>query len=182
MELLDVVNEADEVIGTMTREEAYKTNAIVRVVDVLVFKPSVNKLVLQQRLPNKSYPLCFDCSAAGHVLSGEDYLFAAKRELDEELGITSDVLNFVGTIRTYNLSSGNLKKIHHVFFIEHEGPYSIFEEEMAGIIEVGQDELKRTVLKTPEKFTRNFLKIYDELIVSKELFNRCSGETIAGRS
>jgi isopentenyldiphosphate isomerase len=37
------------------------------------------------------YPLKLDSSAAGHVDSGETYEEAARRELQEELGITADL-------------------------------------------------------------------------------------------
>ncbi len=46
------------------------------------------KVLLQKRAQNKeSYPGCYDISSAGHLLRGESYEEAARRELKEELGL-----------------------------------------------------------------------------------------------
>jgi len=45
-------------------------------------------VLLQKRSRNKdTFPGCYDISSAGHILSGEDFLDTALRELWEELGI-----------------------------------------------------------------------------------------------
>ena len=49
-----------------------------------------DKLLIAQRHPNKSEGLKYD-APGGAVLSGESLIDAAKRELEEEVGIISDV-------------------------------------------------------------------------------------------
>ncbi len=169
-ELLDIIDENDNVICTMTREEAYKINATVRISGVLVFTTS-NKIILQQRSKNKTYPLCFDYSAAGHVLSGQNYKQAAIEELKEELGIVIDNLVHVGIVKTYNIRKSNKpRKLHHVFMGIHNGPFNIFEKELSGVIEVGEEELHNTINKKPDLFTPNFIQIYNEVIIKGNLF------------
>jgi 16S rRNA (adenine1518-N6/adenine1519-N6)-dimethyltransferase len=177
-ELLDIIDENDNVIGTMTRAGAYRINAMVRIAGVLLFTSS-NKIILQQRAPSKTYPLCFDYSAAGHVQSGESYEKTAIAELKEELGITVDKLACVGIVRTYNLKKSNKpRKLHHVFIGVHDGPFSIFHEEVFGIIEMTKDSLRKMITENPEKFTPGFIQIYNEIIVKENLFqinkNICS--------
>ncbi len=58
-----------------------------------------HEILLQKRSANKdAFPGCYDISAAGHVSAGQDYMEAALRELEEELGIkaTEDDLRFIG--------------------------------------------------------------------------------------
>ncbi len=57
------------------------------------------ELLLQKRSATKdAFPGCYDISAAGHVSAGQDYMEAALRELEEELGIkaTEEELRFIG--------------------------------------------------------------------------------------
>lgn len=169
-ELIDVIDEQDNVIGTMTREKAYKINATVRIAGVLVFT-SYNKIILQQRAATKTYPLCFDYSAAGHVKSGETYKQAAFNELKEELGIVPDKLIHIGIVRTYNKQkTDKLRKLHHVFMTVNDGPFDIFCEEVFGITEMDEKQLHRMITDNSEMFTPGFIQIYHEIIVKEKLF------------
>ena len=65
-------------------------------------KKSGYDVLLQKRSDNKdSFPGCYDISAAGHVSCGGEYLPAALRELEEELGIRAlpEQLQYVGLHR-----------------------------------------------------------------------------------
>ena len=87
MEMYDVVDSLDRVIGTATRREIHQKGLLHRSVHILVFN-SKGELYLQKRSLNKDEnPGYWDTSAAGHVNAGEDYMTSAHRELEEELGI-----------------------------------------------------------------------------------------------
>jgi isopentenyldiphosphate isomerase len=87
-ELLDVVNENDEIIGSEYRSKIYaigKPNF--RVINAFVMNDD-NQVWVPRRSPSKKlYPLCLDASVGGHVKSGETYQQAFERELEEELNI-----------------------------------------------------------------------------------------------
>ncbi|MFW5880389.1 MAG: NUDIX hydrolase [Spirochaetota bacterium] len=87
-EILDIVNEADEVIGRASRADVHGNPALIhRVAHVLVFT-SEGELFLQRRSPTKDVqPNKWDTSVGGHVDAGETYEDAARREMGEELGI-----------------------------------------------------------------------------------------------
>ncbi len=90
-ELLDVVDEKDRVIDVKTRGEIHALGLMHRAVHILVFNPQ-GELFLQKRSMTKDEnPGQWDTSCAGHVDSGESYLDCAVRELEEELGIATDV-------------------------------------------------------------------------------------------
>ena len=88
-EHLAVVDEQDQVLGSASRAEVHGNNLRHRAVHIFVFNHA-GELFLQKRSRWKDrHPLLWDSSAAGHVGAGEDYDSTARRELDEELGVTA---------------------------------------------------------------------------------------------
>lgn len=91
-EMLDLVNEHDEVIGQISRDEPWETRVLIRVVNVFV-KNSQGQLFIPRRSSSKKmFPNCLDMSVGGHVQAGETYLVALKRETLEELNLDIDTL------------------------------------------------------------------------------------------
>lgn len=88
-EQLEIVNKEGAVIGLALRSEIHGNPSLIhRVVHVLVFNKK-GELLLQKRSNNKDVaPGKWDTSVGGHVNPGEDSLEAARREMEEELGIT----------------------------------------------------------------------------------------------
>lgn len=95
-ELFYLVDKNDQVLGSVTREEAHKNRAkIHRAVNILATNSS-NQILLQKRSKHKdTYPGYWTISASGHVTYGQTYDQAAKREFKEELGINPPSLKFV---------------------------------------------------------------------------------------
>ena len=84
-----VVNADDHMIGDAPREEVHANNFLHRAVHILLFNDA-GELFLQKRSWLKDrHPGVWDSSAAGHVDAGEDYDEAARRELQEELGVSA---------------------------------------------------------------------------------------------
>lgn len=53
------------------------------------------RVLLQKRSADKdSFPNCYDCSSAGHVDAGEEFIATAIRELREELGLEAEEEDF----------------------------------------------------------------------------------------
>jgi 16S rRNA (adenine1518-N6/adenine1519-N6)-dimethyltransferase len=90
-EMFPVVDEEDRIVGTAPRRQVHANNLRHRAVHVLIFNLA-GELYLQKRTRWKDrHPFRWDSSAAGHVEAGEDYDFTAKRELKEELGISTSL-------------------------------------------------------------------------------------------
>lgn len=67
-------------------------------------------VILQKRSAQKLlHPECFDVSAAGHVIQGDEFRQSAVREVEEELGISvvPQKLECIGTIKN-SIKSGEL--------------------------------------------------------------------------
>lgn len=88
-EQLEVINEKGEVVRIAPRSEIHGDPSLMhKVVHVLVFNKK-GELLLQKRSLNKDVaPGKWDTSVGGHVGIDEDLTFSAKREMEEELGIS----------------------------------------------------------------------------------------------
>ncbi|MFT4308475.1 MAG: NUDIX hydrolase [Candidatus Woesearchaeota archaeon] len=142
-ERVDVVDENDRVLRTAARSDV--SDAEILRVAVVFIRTSDEKILLQLRSKNAHrYPSHWDCAAGGHVSTGESYAQAAKRELEEELGIACS-LEHLGT-HLITLSDG--RRHHCAFFIgEHDGPYTMLEDELDEVCAFTSDEV-RTMIET----------------------------------
>jgi len=72
-ELLDVVDDRDQVIGTLTRGEIHRRELKHRSVHVLVFDGDGSVLLQKRSMEKDECAGMWDTSCAGHVESGQDY-------------------------------------------------------------------------------------------------------------
>ena len=104
-ELLDIVNENDEVIGTILRsnydELVEKKLGYIRAVEMFIQNDEGKLWVPTRTADKKIAPNGLDYSMGGHVESGEEYTESALREIEEELNLTIDPekLEFVTKFR-----------------------------------------------------------------------------------
>ncbi len=95
IEILDLVDEDDKVINTLSRDKIYKNGLkYVRVVEGFI-KNSSGKIWIPVRHGDKRIaPGGFDIGVGGHVEHGETYLQAFRKETQEELGWNIDTMNY----------------------------------------------------------------------------------------
>ncbi len=87
-EILDLVNEQDEVIGSLSRAEIYRQGLHnYRVVHGLIVNKAGKIWIPKRTATKKIFPSALDYSSAGHVESGETYEQSFIRETQEELNI-----------------------------------------------------------------------------------------------
>ena len=90
-ELFDVVDCEDRVVGQQVRRVVHREGLLHRAVHIWLFDDE-GRLLLQMRSASKDqFPLTWTSSASGHVDAGESYESAARRELEEELGVTCEL-------------------------------------------------------------------------------------------
>jgi 8-oxo-dGTP pyrophosphatase MutT (NUDIX family) len=86
-EWVDLVDDGDRVLGTVTRAEVRAEKLLHRGVSIAV-RNSLGEIYVHRRtLAKDIHPGAYDMFVAGMVASGESYEDAARRELAEELGI-----------------------------------------------------------------------------------------------
>lgn len=93
MELLDLYNKERELTDLKISRGVKIPKGYYRlVVHICIFNKD-GKMLIQKRNPNKKWGNKWDISVGGCVSSGETSAVAAKRELEEELGIKMDLTN-----------------------------------------------------------------------------------------
>jgi len=94
-EILDLVNEKDEVIGSMTRKEIYAQGLRnYRVVHAFIVNDKGELWIPRRVSSKKLYPSGLDYSIAGHVESGETYEEGLRKEAREEVNVDLAIVPF----------------------------------------------------------------------------------------
>ncbi len=84
---LNIVDEADQVIGIASRKEIHQKGLLHREIHIIFYTPD-GQLIFQHRAKDKdSYPDLLDVTVGGHVEIGSDYLATAIIEAKEETGV-----------------------------------------------------------------------------------------------
>jgi len=136
-EEVDLVSEFDDVTGSSSLGECLKRGLLHRAVAVLVTR-STGEFVLQQRSKQDLWhPGLWTLSSTGHVQKGEAYEAAARRELEEEIGIKTE-LRFVRKHLLPPIRSGKLTEREWVAFYVARSDLrcSIDKKELEGVKDV----------------------------------------------
>ncbi len=139
-EWVDVVDDNDRVVETVTRAQVRAENLHHRAVSIAVLG-SDGRLLVHRRANTKDvWPSMWDLAAGGVVAAGESYEDAARRELVEELGITAKQWEPLGEGR---YTDDRVSLIGRGFLVVHDGPFTFTDGEIAEVRWVGREELER---------------------------------------
>lgn len=156
-ELITIVDDRDNVIGTATRREAYQRGLWHRIVVVFIIN-SQGQLFIQKRSPKLiSQPGKWDHSAAGHVDAGENSKDAASREMLEELGIKPANLPFLYSYKVcFREREMIFNRFWHTFRCIHNGPFHLKLDEISAGKFVSLTWLSHDMEKHPGIYTNGF--------------------------
>ena len=145
------VDEKDNVLGEVTREQAHKEGLLHRVAVIFLVNEK-GEILINERAKDGH----LDHSSAGHVDVGESYLKAAKRELEEELGVTGVELRDVGS--TSAQDKGATFDSRHMFriFVCNTNPVKLKEDEVKSVSWKSVNEIAEDMLRNPEIYTGGF--------------------------
>lgn len=156
-ELFDVVDEADEVTGQATREEVHRQNLLHRAVHVFVVNRH-GELLLQKRSRFKDmHPGVWDSSVAGHLDAGEDYAAAARRELEEEMGIVDTEPAEIGRITPCAATGWEHVRL---FLVRWDGTPRFPSSEVEAALWMKAEELQAWIHARPDDFAGGFLECW----------------------
>jgi isopentenyl-diphosphate Delta-isomerase len=133
----DVVNEQDEIVGKADKDEIAARGLICRVAFIMLANSRGELLLHQRAATKKAYPLFWSGAAAGHLISGETYEEAARRELKEEIGVEAS-LEFVG-----KFYSEPDREMAGVFLGFHDGPIEVEPHEVERVEYFSVERLQR---------------------------------------
>lgn len=158
MELFDIVDKQDNVIGITDKKTAHETGQLHRVGAVYLFD---NEGRLYVQVHKKSGGL-YDHSVGGHISRGETYAQGTAREAQEELGITQPLKELS------IFYSDELPTMQHMF-----GLYTCIAEptwkfipndEVEEIIPMAIQDIRDLMINSPQKFTEGFINTMNEYV------------------
>jgi isopentenyldiphosphate isomerase len=156
-ELVDLIDELDQVLGTVTRAEMRRERLLHRCVFMAVVHPD-GRLLVHRRSEHKDvWPGWFDIAVGGVVAAGESYDDAARREVAEEVGLDDVVPLAVddGTPRLYR--DEQVALLGRCYRVVHPGPFTFADGEVVEARWVDRAELER--LLTTDRFLPDSLSL-----------------------
>ncbi len=162
-----LVDEHDNVLGTMPKMEAHEKALLHRAFSVFVFN-NEGELMLQQRAADKYHsPLLWTNTCCSHQRLGETSLEAGKRRLQEEMGFTCELEEVFWFVYKAPFDNGLTEhELDHVMVGTYNGTPAINLEEVAAYKWMSLEEVKQDMSKHPEEYTAWFK------IIFKEYYNR----------
>ena len=156
-ELFDVVDEENRVIRQASRFEVHRDRLNHRAVHIFVFNKS-GELFLQKRSRLKDvHPGRWDSSASGHLNAGQEYDETAARELEEELGVKTEV-EFIIDVPASQKTGYEFVRLYRA---KHRGPFRLApaEIECGGFFPL--DVIDRWLESRPDDFSHAFCFCYE---------------------
>lgn len=158
MELFDLVDIRDNVVGTTNKEEAHSTGKLHRVGAVYVFDDK-GRLYIQ--VHKKSGGL-YDHSVGGHISQGETYEEGTAREADEELGITQPLKKLTVF---YSDEGPSMQHMFGLFTCTVDPTWRFVpNDEVGEIIPMELKDIQTLMKSNPEKFTGGFINTMNEYV------------------
>lgn len=160
-----LVNENNEVLGTMSKMEAHEKGLLHRAISILIYN-SRGEMLIQQRAKTKyHWPLIWSNAVCSHPRENEDFQEAAQRRLHEELNIKcslEEVYRFI-----YKATDEQTGLIEHEYDVVFKGVYDeeipFNPDEIESIRWITLDCLSQEIENEPEKFSFWFKEILKNL-------------------
>ena len=158
-EIFDVVDEENRVIGQASRAEVHDRDLRHRAVHLLVSNRA-GEIFLQKRSHLKDRePGKWDSSAAGHLDAGEEYAVAARREIQEELGV-EEAVEFAGKLPASERTGHEFVEIYTA---QSEGPFQLHPLEIETGAFFSRAQIDCWLEQRPQDFAPGFVECYQFL-------------------
>lgn len=165
-ERIQIVDANDQPLGYATREEAWAQGLHHRLVRILIENERGELLLQKRSMSKKKYPGMWTDAATGHVDYGETYEVAAVRELQEELGVATD-LAFLGKFYTEEVLDDKKSNTFHGVFrgkIPASTQLAVAAEEASETKWFTLSELRRAIKESPESFTPGLRQVLQQFV------------------
>ncbi len=126
-EMLDIVDDQDRVLSRAPRSRVLRDYHIHRAVMFFVFDDQEQVLVNQRSEQKELYPGHWSIAFGGHVLAGESYEAAVRREIKEEVGLE----NPARLITSFQKRTADERENVKVYAVTAEREPVLFPEEIA---------------------------------------------------
>jgi len=153
-ELVLLVNERDEPVGTMGKLKAHQEGALHRAFSVFLFDGE-GRLLMQRRAPGKYHSAgLWTNTCCSHPRPGEPVADAARRRLNEEMGIDVPIEHRFSFLYKASFDNGlHEHELDHVFFGCCSGEPEPATEEADDWKYLHPDTLDADLVAHPERYT-----------------------------
>ncbi|MGZ4762718.1 MAG: NUDIX hydrolase [Ilumatobacteraceae bacterium] len=158
-ELVDIVDDNDMVIASVTRAEMRAKRLQHRSVGIVVLSSDGRLLIHRRSLDKDIWPGWWDIAAGGVVTAGETYEDAAQRELAEELGVADVDLHYVGQSHYVD---DDLAALCRGYRVVHDGPFTFDDGEIVEARWVTLAELQ--AMRATHRFLPDSLALFLPLL------------------
>lgn len=157
-----LVNEQDEVLGTMPKMEAHEKGVLHRAFSVFILNKN-GEIMLQQRAADKYHsPLLWTNTCCSHQREGESNIEAGKRRLMEEMGFTTALKELFSFIYKAPFDNGLTEhELDHVMIGYYEDPPVINRDEVEDWAWSKPEDVKKDMSENPKHYTAWFKIIFE---------------------
>jgi isopentenyldiphosphate isomerase len=145
-ELVDVVDDEDRVVATVTRARMRAERLRHRGVFIVIRRPDGRVLVHQRSAAKDIWPSAWDVAVGGVVTAGESWEDAATRELAEEVGIEGATLRLA---RAGRYADADVDEVARVYMVTWEGAVRFVDGEVVAAEWLTPTELAERVARRP---------------------------------
>jgi isopentenyl-diphosphate delta-isomerase len=158
MEFVILVDEQDNAIGSMEKQQAHVEGLLHRAFSIFIFN-SEKKILLQKRAATKYH--CgglWTNACCSHPRENENTHDAANRRLQEEMGMQCELKPIFSFVYKAEFENGLIEhEFDHVFLGESDQTPSINNQEVDEFRYIGIPELQIEIQSSPQKFTPWFI-------------------------
>ena len=165
MELVVLVNEADQQIGLMEKLEAHQKGLLHRAFSVFLFNKK-GEMLLRKRANTKYHsPNLWTNAVCSHPRNGESYKNGAMRRLNEELGISTEIEEKFHFIYKADVGQNLWEhELDYVFVGIYEGIFNLNPNEVSETRYISLVDLQKEILSNPDNFTEWFKIILNKYL------------------
>jgi isopentenyl-diphosphate Delta-isomerase len=160
-----LVNERDEVMGSMEKMEAHRKALLHRAFSIFIFNAK-GEMLLQQRAKSKYHSGGLWTNACcSHPGPGEETKDAAMRRLNEELGFSTPIEKAYDFIYQASFENGLTEyEFDHVFVGTYNGSIQPDKNEVADYCFKSVEEISNTLESHPAKYTHWFRMAFQRVV------------------
>lgn len=161
-ELVILVNQEDEPVGTMPKMEAHEKAVLHRAFSVFILNDK-GEVMLQQRAASKYHsPLLWTNTCCSHQRLGETNIEAGKRRLKEEMGFEVPLKELFSFIYKAPFDNGLTEhELDHVMIGSFNGEPEINSEEVENWKWMDLNDIRVDLELNPENYTVWFRIIFE---------------------
>lgn len=164
-EFVVLVDQNDQKLGLMEKQQAHIAGLLHRAFSVFVFN-SKGELMIQQRAASKYHsPTLWTNTCCSHPRDNETYEQAAHRRLEEEMGFDCELDYKFNFIYKAHLENDLIEhELDHVFIGTFDDEPKLNPDEVMAYRWVELDDLKKDMEKNPQNYTAWFKIIFEHYV------------------